>query len=68
MQFFVTFGVVWDDAMVARWSANPFSILWPDDALPSGADAPFRSWAMTVRPAARKIALIGTHMITPASC
>lgn len=35
---------------------------------PERGSCSFRSWAMTVRPAARKIALIGTHMITPASC
>jgi hypothetical protein len=27
--FFGAFGAAWDDAMVARWSANPLSMLWP---------------------------------------
>ena len=27
--FFAAFGVAWDDAMVARWSANPLGMLWP---------------------------------------
>jgi hypothetical protein len=26
----LTFGVAWDGAIVARWSANPVSILWPE--------------------------------------
>jgi len=24
------FGAAWDDAMVARWSANPLGMLWPE--------------------------------------
>ena len=28
--FFGAFGAAWDDAMVARWSANPLGMLWPD--------------------------------------
>jgi Concanavalin A-like lectin/glucanases superfamily len=28
--FFGAFGVAWDDAMVARWSANPLGMLWPE--------------------------------------
>jgi hypothetical protein len=28
--FFGAFGVAWDDAMVARWSANPPGMLWPE--------------------------------------
>jgi hypothetical protein len=24
------FGATWDDAMVARWSANPLGMLWPE--------------------------------------
>ena len=28
--FFGAFGVAWDDAMVARWSANPLAILCPE--------------------------------------
>jgi hypothetical protein len=28
--FFGAFGAVWDDAMVARWSANPLGMLWPE--------------------------------------
>jgi hypothetical protein len=28
--FFGAFGAAWDDAMVARWSANPLGILWPE--------------------------------------
>ncbi len=30
MPFFGAFGVAWDDAMVARWSANPLGMLWPE--------------------------------------
>ena len=31
---FGAFGAAWDDAMVARWSANPLGMLWPGmDAL-----------------------------------
>ena len=26
---FGAFGAAWDDAMVARWSANPLGMLWP---------------------------------------
>lgn len=28
-RFFGAFGAAWDDAMVARWSANPMGMLWP---------------------------------------
>jgi hypothetical protein len=28
--FFGAFGSAWDDAMVARWSANPLRMLWPE--------------------------------------
>jgi hypothetical protein len=28
--FFGAFGAAWDDAMVARWSANPLGMLWPE--------------------------------------
>jgi hypothetical protein len=35
--FFGTFGAAWDDAIVARWSANPLGMLWPE------MDAPFVS-------------------------
>jgi hypothetical protein len=28
--FFGAFGALWDDAMVARWSANPLAMLWPE--------------------------------------
>jgi hypothetical protein len=24
------FGAAWDDPMVARWSANPLAMLWPE--------------------------------------
>jgi hypothetical protein len=27
---YVPFPVAWDDAMVARWSANPLGMLWPE--------------------------------------
>ena len=30
MPFFGAFGTAWDDAMVARWSANPLGMLWPE--------------------------------------
>ena len=30
MPFFGAFGAAWDDAMVARWSANPLGMLWPE--------------------------------------
>jgi hypothetical protein len=40
--FFGAFGAAWDEAMVARWSANPFGMLWQEmDAgrdLASGGD------------------------------
>ena len=38
--FFGAFGAAWDDGMVARWSANPLGMLWPemDAALVSGED------------------------------
>jgi hypothetical protein len=29
--FFGAFGAAWDDAMVARWSANPLGMLWTED-------------------------------------
>jgi hypothetical protein len=28
--FFGAFGAAWDDGMVARWSANPLGMLWPE--------------------------------------
>jgi hypothetical protein len=28
--FFGAFGATWDDAMVARWSASPLGMLWPE--------------------------------------
>ena len=28
--FFGAFGTAWDDAMIARWSANPLGMLWPE--------------------------------------
>jgi hypothetical protein len=28
--FFSAFSAAWDDAMVARWSANPLGMLWPE--------------------------------------
>ena len=28
--FFGAFGAAWDDAMVARWSAEPLGMLWPE--------------------------------------
>ena len=38
--FFGAFGAAWDDAMVARWSANPLGMLWPeiDAAVVAGDD------------------------------
>ena len=30
MPFFGAFGAAWDDAIVARWSANPLGMLWPE--------------------------------------
>jgi hypothetical protein len=30
LRFFGAFGVACDDAMVARWSANPLRMLWPE--------------------------------------
>lgn len=30
MPFFGAFGTAWDDAMVARRSANPLGTLWPE--------------------------------------
>jgi hypothetical protein len=35
--FFGAFGAAWDDAMVARWSADPLGMLWPEmDAVFAG--------------------------------
>jgi hypothetical protein len=28
--FFGALGAAWDDAMVARWSADPLAVLWPE--------------------------------------
>jgi hypothetical protein len=28
--FFGAFRTAWDDATVARWSANPLGMLWPE--------------------------------------
>jgi hypothetical protein len=28
--FFGAFGAAWDNAMVARWNANPVGMLWPE--------------------------------------
>ena len=28
--FFGAIAAAWDDAMVARWSANPFGMSWPE--------------------------------------
>ena len=28
--FFGTLGAAWDDGMIARWSANPLGMLWPE--------------------------------------
>jgi hypothetical protein len=28
--FFGAFVTAWDDPMVARWSANPLGMLWPE--------------------------------------
>jgi len=28
--FLGAFSTVWDDAMIARWSANPLGMLWPE--------------------------------------
>ena len=30
MPFFGAFGAAWDDALVARWSADPLGMLWPE--------------------------------------
>ena len=30
MPLFGAFGAAWDDALVARWSADPLGMLWPD--------------------------------------
>lgn len=30
MPFFGAFGNAWDDAGVARWSANPLGMFWPE--------------------------------------
>jgi hypothetical protein len=37
--FFGACGTAWDDGMVARWSANPLGMLWPEmDAALRGGD------------------------------
>jgi hypothetical protein len=28
--FLGAFGAAWDDGMVARWSANPLDMIWPE--------------------------------------
>jgi hypothetical protein len=28
--FLGAFGATWDDGMVARWSANPLDMIWPE--------------------------------------
>jgi hypothetical protein len=28
--FFGAFGTAWDEGMVARWSASPLGMLWPE--------------------------------------
>jgi hypothetical protein len=40
--FFGAFGAAWDDAMVARWSANPLGMLSPERAafVTSGGGGP----------------------------
>ncbi len=30
MPLFGAFGAAWDDALVARWSADPLGMLWPE--------------------------------------
>ena len=30
MPFFGAFSAAWHDAMVARWSANPLGMVWPE--------------------------------------
>jgi hypothetical protein len=40
---FGAFGAAWDDAMVARWSATPLGMLWPEmdvEAPPAAAQRP----------------------------
>jgi hypothetical protein len=35
--FFGGFGAAWDDAMAARWSANPLDVLWLEMVAAGGA-------------------------------
>jgi len=48
------FGVAWDDAIVARWSADPLGMLWPE------MDAPFER-RMAIEAAADPGAAAGGH-------
>jgi hypothetical protein len=50
--FFGAFGTAWDDAMVARWSANPLGMLWPEmeAAFVNGDDGGGGPPAATQRP------------------
>jgi len=53
--FFGAFGAAWDDAMVARWSANPLGMLWPEMEVAfvaSGANAGGSPPATARRPVA----------------
>jgi hypothetical protein len=36
--FFGTFGAAWDDGTLARWSANPLGMLWPEMNAAFGPD------------------------------
>jgi hypothetical protein len=45
------FGVRWDDAIAARWSANPLGMLWP--GLESAGPASGSTWKPRPRPSRR---------------
>jgi hypothetical protein len=61
-----TLGATWDGAMVARWSANPLGMLWPEsDAafVTSGggrrpADRSGGRWSSSLRAEARRMDLL----------
>ena len=55
MPFFGVFGVAWGEAMVARWSANPFGMLCPELGARTAANvAVARDHAGNLKPAKDK--------------
>jgi hypothetical protein len=48
VQFFGAFGGAWDDDIVARWSANPLAMLWPEHLLRRAAETVAACWPVIV--------------------